>query len=80
MIRALTYLAPEEHAYTPRGSQVRRCTAFYPDGIIRRVYAGIPDTFFTIPAHGRVRGKHLRGYLTVSNGGYLIFNVYSGSV
>lgn len=59
----LTYLQAEEFAY-PHGGQTRKGRAFYPDGMIRRVYAGIPDTYFSIPAHGRIRGRYVRGFLT----------------
>jgi len=58
-----TYLAPEEHAY-PNGGQTRRCIALWPDGKLHTTWAGIPDTYFSIPAHGRLRGKYIRGYLT----------------
>ncbi len=81
-----TYLAPEEMAY-PNGGQTRPCRALYPDGKIRRAWGGIPDTFFTIPAHGRIGGRYVRGYLTIADWreaeergieeGTLLFNVRS---
>jgi hypothetical protein len=63
-----TFIAPEEHAY-PNGGQTRPCRALYPDGKVRRAWAGIPDTYFTIPAHGRMNGKYVSGYLTVADWG-----------
>lgn len=59
-----TYIEPEERAYSARGSQLRKGRAVWPDGKVRAVRAGIPDTFFTIPAHGRLNGKYVAGYLT----------------
>ncbi len=61
-----TYLAPEEMAY-PNGGQTRPCRAQYPDGKVRRAWAGIPDTWFSIPAHGRIGGRYVSGYLTVAD-------------
>lgn len=80
--KARTYLAPEEWAY-PNGSQTRTCRAIYPDGVVRRVWGGIPDTFFTIPAHGRLAGKYVSGYLHFQsdsdkpNHGELLFHIYT---
>lgn len=76
-----THLAPEELAY-PNGGQTRPCTAIYPDGVARRVWCGISDTFFTIPAHGRVNRKYVSGYVTIQSDsdkpdhGELIFHYY----
>ncbi len=78
-----TYLAPEEMAY-PNGGQTRPCRALYPDGKVRRAWAGIPDTWFSIPAHGRIGGKYVAGYLTFADGfgpedeGTLLFKIRSG--
>ena len=75
-----TYLAPEEHAY-PHGGQTRRCRAICADGKIRVVYAGIPDTYFSIPAHRRGR-KYEHGTLLMQcdpdmpDYGELMFHVY----
>jgi hypothetical protein len=63
---ARTFLQSEEFAY-PNGGQTRKGTAIYPDGRIRRVWAGIPDTYFSIPAHGRIAGKYLGGFLTIDD-------------
>jgi hypothetical protein len=62
-----TFLQAEEFAY-PHGGQTRKGTAIYPDGQIRRVWAGIPDTYFSIPAHGRIRGKYVAGFLYFEDG------------
>ena len=68
-----TWLQSEEAAY-PHGRMTRRGYARWPDGKLRRVWAGLPDTFYTIPAHGRVRGKYVKGFLTVDVHGVLVFN------
>ena len=72
-----TYLAPEEHAY-PNGGQTRKCRAIYPDGKVRTVWYGIPDTYFTIPAHGRISGKYVKGYVSIdSESSELVFHCKS---
>lgn len=61
----ITWLEPEERAYyTSKGREIRKGRAIWPDGVIRSVYAGVPDTFFSIPAHGSYRGIHMHGFLT----------------
>lgn len=57
-----TWLQPEEFAY-PNGGQTRKGAALFSDGKIRRVWGGIPDTMFSIPAHARVNNKYTRGFL-----------------
>ena len=69
-----TFLEPEERAY-PNGGQTRRGAAICEDGRVRRVWAGIPDTFYTIPAHARLFGHYVAGSLTVENGCWL-FHAY----
>lgn len=59
-----TYLEPEERAY-PNGGQTRKGAAVFPDGKVRRIWAGTPDTYYTIPAHGRIRGRWISGYVSV---------------
>ena len=59
----MTWLQNEEYAY-PNGGQTRKGMAIFPDGKTRRVWAGIPDTFFTVPAHCRVKGKYVGGFIT----------------
>lgn len=60
-----TYLEAEEAAY-PDGHQTRLCRAVWPDGIERDVWAGIPDTWFSIPAHGRLKGRYIAGYVSAT--------------
>lgn len=60
-----TWLEDETAAY-PNGGQVRRGRAIFPDGTLRAVYAGIPDTYFSVPAHARIGGKYVAGYLTTA--------------
>ncbi len=55
-----TYVQREEYAY-PNGGQTRKGHALFPDGKTRRVWAGIPDTYFTIPAHARYNGFYVAG-------------------
>ena len=59
-----TWVEAEEACY-PNGGQTRRGRAIYPDGKLRAVRAGISDTFSTIPAHGRIHGKYVAGYLSI---------------
>lgn len=66
-----TYLEPEEFAYNTRGGghsrSNRGARAICPDGIIRTFTAGIPDTYFSIPAHGRIKGRYVVGSLTIDS-------------
>jgi len=64
-----TWLEPEEAAY-PNGGQTRKCGAICPDGVIRTVRCGIPDSYFSIPAHLTFRGRYIRGYVTSSESGF----------
>lgn len=70
-----TYLAPEEHAY-PNGGQTRKCRAQFPDGKVRTVYAGIPDTYFSAPAHAKMAGKYIAGWVGVNTDGATNANAY----
>lgn len=59
-----TNIGPEEAAY-PAGSlrQSRRYGRLLcADGRVRRAKIGIPDTYSTIPAIVRIRGKSVHGY------------------
>ena len=38
----------------------------FSDGQTRIVRCSIPDTFFTIPARGRIKGKRVDGYIHIS--------------
>lgn len=62
-----TYIQDEFMAY-PNGGQTRACRAIFPDGVARRVWAGIPDTMATIPAHGRVGKTYVRGHILLEEG------------
>lgn len=68
-----TYLEAEEASY-PNGRMARRGLAKWPDGKLRRVYAGLPDSFYSIRAFGYLKGKYVKGFLTVDDDGALIFN------
>lgn len=61
-----TYIAPEQHAY-PNGGQTRKCFVIFPDGKLRRAWCGIPDTYFSIPAHARLRGRYVTGWIGVQS-------------
>ena len=76
-----TYIDPEEKAYnTYSGAHSRsnrRGRVRFPDGVVRSVTLGIPDTYFTIPAHGRVKGRYVAGYVTSDEEGFH-FNIRQG--
>jgi len=61
-----TYLEPEEYTY-PSGGFLRRAKALCEDGKVRTFQCSIPDTFFTVPARGKIRGKYVRGYLHIED-------------
>lgn len=75
----LTRIDAEELAYnTYTGAHSRsnrRGRVRFPDGVIRTVTLGIPDTFFTIPAHGRVSGRYVVGYVSVADDGEYEFTI-----
>lgn len=64
-----TWLEGEEFAY-PHGGFTRRCYAVFPDGQKRVVKCSIPDTYFSIPANGRMNGRRVKGYVTSSENGF----------
>lgn len=70
--RSGTWLQGEAAAY-PNGGQTRKGVAMWPDGKLRRVWAGIPDTFSTIPAHGQAHGRYFSGHLMLARDGTLDF-------
>jgi len=74
MINKHTWLEGESFAYTPNGSQMRRCMAICPDGKIRVVLCGIPDTYFSIPAHCTIKGKYTTGYVSSDSDGEFVYN------
>jgi len=69
-----TWIEPEDVCY-PSGGMLRRARVFVdrnphnptglPYGELRTVRAGIPDTWFTIPARLRYRGRTVRGFVTL---------------
>ena len=63
-----TWLEGEEFCY-PDGNMTRRAYAECADGKNRVFIAGIADTFFSIPARGKIGGKSVRGILTKSTTG-----------
>ena len=64
-----TWLDREELAYnTHTGSACgsgRRARAKCFDGKLRIFQVGIPDTFFSIPAVGKIDGKYVRGWVEI---------------
>lgn len=69
-----TWLESEELAYaTHTGSShgsARRARVRFPDGALRIVRAGVADTYFTIPAHGRMPGRgYVAGHVYISDPG-----------
>ena len=78
-----TWLDPEDFAYPSGGVYAgRRARVILranphnpivlPYGTLRTVRVGIPDTFFTIPARYRFKGRMIVGYVS-SNDGALTF-------
>lgn len=43
------------------------------DGKIRTFKVGIPDTFFSIPAWGKIRNLPVRGFVSIDNSGEVEF-------
>ena len=75
-----TWIEDEKLAYcTPNGGPTgsrRRVRARCSDGIARIFRAGVPDTFYTVPVIGRIKGRYVRGYVSIEHepqGSYLIF-------
>ncbi len=67
-----TWLESETFAY-PKGGFTRKAYASFADGSKRIVTVSIPDTYFSIPARARVKGKTVKGYVT-SDENTLSFN------
>jgi hypothetical protein len=74
-----TQLDPEEYAY-PSGAlrnSRRHFSAICLDGKVRRGTCGVPDTFFSIPARLKAKGKTVTGYVTIdSSDGEIHFHAY----
>ena len=62
-----TWLEPEELCH-PHGGRHRRAKAVFPDGKLRIVRCGLPDTFFSIP----VRRDKLVNAHSGGLGGFLV--------
>lgn len=60
-----TWIAREDVAY-PSGSQTRPGVAYLAGTqYLVRFRAGIPDTYFTIPAHCRIKGRYVAGHVAM---------------
>jgi hypothetical protein len=64
-----TWLEPEELTY-PAGGMTRRARALCPDGALRVVVCGLPDTAFSIPARARINGRSVRGFVSSDERGF----------
>lgn len=58
-----TWLEGEEFAY-PDGGFTRRAFATCEDGQKRILRCSIPDTYFSIPARGKIKGVYVTGFLS----------------
>ena len=65
-------LAYNTHTGSANGS-LRRGRAKCFDGKLRTFSLGVPDTFFSIPAVGRIDKKYVRGWVEVKDG-VLVFH------
>lgn len=74
-VRGDTWLEPESYTY-PSGGFTRRARVIIrrnehnplldlPYGELRIVRASIPDTYFSIPARLRYRGRTIKGFISV---------------
>lgn len=73
------FLADEELAYGARGPILNRPFRAQLDGAEPGVTvtgkAGVPDTFFSIPAFAYIKGKRTRGFIMMDDG-LLLFVPY----
>jgi hypothetical protein len=53
--------------------QAIKASAICADGKIRIFKVGIPDTFFSIPAHGKIKGFSVRGFVSYRDDGEIEF-------
>lgn len=64
-----TWIDREERAYnTYSGAHTgsgRKGLVRWEDGALRTVTLGVADTFFSVPAHGYIRGRYVSGYVSV---------------
>jgi hypothetical protein len=61
-----TWIEPEEVCY-PNGGYHRRARVRCSDGKLRIVRCSLPDTYFTIPARAKVKGKTVTGCVSVQH-------------
>ena len=66
-----TWIEPEERCY-PHGGFHRKARCLW-QGRHYLVRAGLPDTFFSIPARLRCQGQTRRGFLSLADDGPLHF-------
>jgi hypothetical protein len=45
----------------------------FADGVLRIVTLGVADTFFSIPAHARIRGHYVSGFVSMREDGLYEF-------
>ncbi len=72
-----TWLQAEKFAY-PNGGQTRKVKARFADGKVRTVYAGIPDTYVSIPAHARIGKRYVAGWLAHDDSGWIFHESKKG--
>lgn len=72
-----TWIEPECFAY-PGDTFTRRAYVNMPDGSKKVVLCKCADTYFSVPATARVKGKTLRGFITGDENG-LTFTPYKES-
>lgn len=67
----LTSIDREELAYnTPSGTHWgsrRKAEAICADGRVRTFTCGVPDTAFSVPCHGKIAGRLVRGFLSLKD-------------
>jgi hypothetical protein len=65
-----TSVDSEEMAYPSGGIRAgRRGRVQCPDGVVRTVLLGVPDTFFSIPASLCYRGTRVAGFVSIASDG-----------
>lgn len=66
-----TWIDPEELAYdVPLYDSPRKCRAICPDGKLRIVVCGVPDTYFSIPARLVYKHKTVQGFVSSCEEGF----------
>lgn len=72
-----TWIDPEEKAY-PNGAMHRKGKALFDEKLIS-FKAGIPDTFFSIPAKTIIEGKTVNGWISCDDN-ILVFHANKAGV